>query len=157
MLSELQSPWMLMYLFCRFFLECHPVYDQTQGSGVVFSLTLLNSQQSLQLEIPTKLQKLGFGRRNLLGTTFNTLGQHFWNKIWQILVVPRDSANFLEVNFKHQIWRFHHLELKQQGPKKTKKKKQRDKQTNKQTRKETAEKLHKLVSKKAEILEKIQV
>jgi 2,3-bisphosphoglycerate-independent phosphoglycerate mutase len=47
--------------------------------------------------------------------------------------------------------------LKQQGPKKTKKKKQRDKQTNKQTRKETAEKLHKLVSKKAEILEKIQV
>jgi hypothetical protein len=29
---------MLMYFFCRFFLECHPVYDQTQGSGAVFSL-----------------------------------------------------------------------------------------------------------------------
>jgi len=25
-------------LFCRFFFKCHPVYDQTQGSGAVFFL-----------------------------------------------------------------------------------------------------------------------
>jgi hypothetical protein len=25
-------------LFCRIFLESHPVYDQTQGSGAVFFL-----------------------------------------------------------------------------------------------------------------------
>jgi hypothetical protein len=25
-------------LFSRFFFECHPVYDQTQGSGAVFVL-----------------------------------------------------------------------------------------------------------------------
>jgi hypothetical protein len=31
------SCWMLMYFFVAFF-ESHPVYDQTQGSGAVFSL-----------------------------------------------------------------------------------------------------------------------
>jgi hypothetical protein len=34
-------PWMLMYFFAGFFLESHPVYDQTQGSGVVFVLLTL--------------------------------------------------------------------------------------------------------------------
>jgi hypothetical protein len=32
---------MLMYFFVGFFLESHPVYDQTQGSGVVFVLLTL--------------------------------------------------------------------------------------------------------------------
>jgi len=30
-----------MYFFLGFFLESHPVYDQTQGSGVVFVLFTL--------------------------------------------------------------------------------------------------------------------
>jgi hypothetical protein len=29
-------PWMLLYFFAGFF-ESHPVYDQTQGTGAVFS------------------------------------------------------------------------------------------------------------------------
>ncbi len=33
---SLTSCWMLMYFFVAFF-ESHPVYDQTQGSGAVFS------------------------------------------------------------------------------------------------------------------------
>jgi len=119
--------------------------DQTQGSGAVFSLLyripLLNSEQSLPLEIPTRLQKPCFGRRNHLGAKFNTLGQHFWNKIWQVLVVPREIRQiFLKWNFKHQIWRLHHLELKQKGPKKKNKKKQRDKQTNKTNKKTNSRK-----------------
>jgi 2,3-bisphosphoglycerate-independent phosphoglycerate mutase len=61
------------------------------------------------------------------------------------------------VNFKHQIWRFHQLELKQHGPKKKQKNaRETNKHTNKQE-KQTAEKLHKLAAKKAEILEKVQV
>jgi hypothetical protein len=47
------------------------VYDQTQGSGAVFFLTLritlLNSEQSLPLKIPTKLQKPGFWKEKLVG------------------------------------------------------------------------------------------
>jgi hypothetical protein len=31
---------MLMYFSAGFFLESHPLYDQTQGSGAVFFLTL---------------------------------------------------------------------------------------------------------------------
>jgi hypothetical protein len=40
---EFQNPpylpfWMVIFFFPVLFLEIHPVYDQTQGSGVVFSL-----------------------------------------------------------------------------------------------------------------------
>jgi len=34
------SPLNASVLFCRFFFESHPVYDQTQGSGVVVLVTL---------------------------------------------------------------------------------------------------------------------
>jgi hypothetical protein len=30
-------PWMLMYFFAKVFLKSHLVYDQTQGTNVVFS------------------------------------------------------------------------------------------------------------------------
>jgi len=34
--SEFQPPWMLMYIF-KGFLESHHVYDETRGTGIVFS------------------------------------------------------------------------------------------------------------------------
>jgi hypothetical protein len=41
--TEVPHPWMLMFFFVFgvgfYFFECHPIYDQIQGSSVVF-LTL---------------------------------------------------------------------------------------------------------------------
>jgi hypothetical protein len=34
---EVRSPLNASVLFCRIVFECHPVYDQTRGTGAVFS------------------------------------------------------------------------------------------------------------------------
>jgi hypothetical protein len=44
---------MLMYFFAGFFLESHTVYDQTQGTGAVFSwLDFTDISNVLALIIP---------------------------------------------------------------------------------------------------------
>ncbi len=50
--------WMLMYFFCSFKKKSHPVYDQTQGTGAVFSwlygYLYYNSITNLKFQHKTK-------------------------------------------------------------------------------------------------------